>query len=308
MPAVAGEWSVVMATFVLTPGVDNFTGNPGETNFFEFTTGNLQATDTVTGGATGAFLDVLRLTSAGTISAAQFAGVTNVEELDLPNGANVVSLTAAMVAGSSLANGFFNVAGGTDGDNIDASAVNNGKHLNIAGGASADLLRGGTGNDNIDGGTGDDQMFGGAGNDIYVIDSTSDVVAENLNEGNDVVHTTVDYTIGVNIESVVLEGTANLTAVGTNEVNALVGNSGNNTLDGRGGDDTMIGGSGNDIYFIDSTSDVVTENAGEGNDIVYAPIDYTIGPNIESVVLIDGAGNINAAGSNVGNALSGQSA
>src|SRR5262245_62610143 len=111
-------------------------------------------------------------------------------------------------------------------------------------------------------------MDGGAGNDIYFIDSTSDVIQENAGQGNDIVHATVDYTIGPNIESVVLDGTGNINAAGSAEPNALVGNSGNNTLDGRGGDDTMIGGAGNDSYFIDSTSDLIQENSNEGNDIV----------------------------------------
>src|SRR5262249_22494298 len=102
-------------------------------------------------------------------------------------------------------------------------------------------------------------------------------------------------------------GAGNIDGAGNSDPNFLGGNSGNNALDGRGGDDVMIGGAGNDIYVIDSTSDLITENANEGNDIVYASVDYTIGSNIESVVLVEGAGNINAAGSNQANALVGNS-
>jgi len=135
-------------------------------------------------------------------------------------------------------------------------------------------------------------MRGGAGNDIYFIDSTSDVIQENPNEGNDIVYAAVDYTIGPNIESVVLiEGAGNINAAGSDQPNALVGNSGNNTLDGKGGDDTMIGGAGNDTYFVDSTSDLIQENPNEGNDIAYASVDFTIGANVESV-LLTGTGNI----------------
>ena len=32
--------------------------------------------------------------------------------------------------------------------------------------------------------------------------------------------------------------------------------------------DTLIGGAGNDTYVVDSTTDVITENAGEGTDTV----------------------------------------
>jgi hypothetical protein len=34
------------------------------------------------------------------------------------------------------------------------------------------------------------------------------------------------------------------------------------------------------------------ENPGEGNDTVYALVEYTIGPNIEGLVLFEGAENI----------------
>src|SRR5262245_21208510 len=70
---------------------------------------------------------------------------------------------------------------------------------------------------------------------------------------------------------------------GNSSVNALSGGLGNDFLDGKGGADTMIGGAGNDLYLVDNTSDQVTGNPGEGNDIIFASVDYTIGPNIESL-------------------------
>src|SRR6267154_1709326 len=93
-------------TFTLTPGLDVFVGLPGDNNFFDFTSATLQSTDVITGGATGSFIDVMRMTAAGTIAASQFAGVTNIEELDLANaGPNTVTLANGLVAGSS--NGYF---------------------------------------------------------------------------------------------------------------------------------------------------------------------------------------------------------
>ena len=96
-----------MAVFVLTAAVDNFTGLAGEDNTFQFTPTTLQPTDTVTGGATGVFIDILSLTAPGTITAAQLAGVTNVERLELPNGTNNVTLTSGMVARLEPRLGFF---------------------------------------------------------------------------------------------------------------------------------------------------------------------------------------------------------
>jgi Ca2+-binding RTX toxin-like protein len=48
----------------------------------------------------------------------------------------------------------------------------------------------------------------------------------------------------------------------------LIGGGGNDTLDGGSGVDRMAGGAGDDLYIVDSSSDVVTENAGEGIDTI----------------------------------------
>ena len=61
-------------------------------------------------------------------------------------------------------------------------------------------------------------------------------------------------------------------------MNAIIGNGGNNILDGGAGADAMIGGAGNDAYFVDNISDQMIENAGEGNDTVYArPLTTAVG-------------------------------
>src|SRR5262249_54022769 len=164
------------------------------------------------------------------------------------------------------------------------------------------VLIGNSGSNVLNGMGGADTMIGGAGNDSYYVDSTSDVVTENPDEGTDRVYAAADYTIGPNIEQLwLLEGAGSISGLGNNPDNYLSGNSGNNTLiggDGRdqlagaGGGDRMIGGAGDDSYYVDSTSDVVIESPGEGNDGVYASLDYTLGPNLEWLDL-EGTGNIN---------------
>ena len=57
-----------------------------------------------------------------------------------------------------------------------------------------------TGDDNFDGGSGNDTMAGGVGDDFYIVDSVGDVVIENANEGIDQIHTTIDYTLGDNVD------------------------------------------------------------------------------------------------------------
>ncbi|MHA7066931.1 calcium-binding protein, partial [Azospirillum argentinense] len=77
----------------------------------------------------------------------------------------------------------------------------------------------------------------------------------------------------------------------------LVGGEGDDTLDGGAGADTLIGGTGNDVYRVDNAGDVVVELAGEGADTVYSSINYTLGDNVEALVLTGAAPN------GIGNAL-----
>ena len=66
----------------------------------------------------------------------------------------------------------------------------------------------------------------------------------------------------------------------------LVGAGGNDTLDGGAGVDTMTGGTGDDTYVVDSSSDVVVENPGEGIDTIRTTkTTYSLAnlPNIENL-------------------------
>jgi len=59
----------------------------------------------------------------------------------------------------------------------------------------------------------------------------------------------VSWTLGSNIENLILKGTDDINAAGNNQHNELTGNSGNNELDGLFGNDTLIGGAGDDILY-----------------------------------------------------------
>ena len=67
----------------------------------------------------------------------------------------------------------------------------------LYGGDGADTLIGGAGGDLLDGGAGVDQMAGGLGDDTYVVDDFADQVTEGLNEGQDRVRSSVDFSKGV---------------------------------------------------------------------------------------------------------------
>ncbi len=99
--------------------------------------------------------------------------------------------------------------------------------------AGNDRLNGGQGNDVLDGGTGVDTMQGGTGNDIYTVDRPGDVVTEFVNEGIDTVHSSMTYTLGANLEHLILTGTAAINGTGNALNNVLAGQQCQQYLEGR---------------------------------------------------------------------------
>ena len=79
----------------LTAGLDDLNGIGGDPDVFQLTPATLQATDTVTGGATSPFVDNLEVSATGTLAAAPLQGVTGVEQLILSSTSNDVTLTMA---------------------------------------------------------------------------------------------------------------------------------------------------------------------------------------------------------------------
>ena len=180
---------------------------------------------------------------------------------------------------------------GTNGNDT-LTGLNNDNDLFGLGGD--DQLYGLDGNDRLDGGTGADGMVGGQGNDAYVVDNVSDTVMEDLNEGTDLVESSVTYTLSANVENLTLMGTAAINGTGNTLNNVLTGNSAANAL---------AGGTGNDTYVVD-VGDTVTEAAGAGTDTVQSSVTFTLGTNIESLALT-GIADINGTGNTLNNSLTG---
>lgn len=131
----------------------------------------------------------------------------------------------------------------------------------LFGGNGTDTLLGGSGDDTLDGGTGADSMIGGSGNDTFYVDNIGDVVSDA--SGVEKVVSSIDYTLGANIENLDLStGAANGT--GNSGANVINGNNGDNTISGLGGDDTLDGGVGRDLIVGGSGIDTMT--GGQGAD------------------------------------------
>ena len=84
----------------------------------------------------------------------------------------------------------------------------------------------------------------------------------------------------------------------------LLGGSGNDVLNGGIGGDIMSGGAGDDAYVVDNAGDLVVENASEGNDTVFASVNFGLSANVENLVLQGGA-DLQGFGNGLANSLFG---
>ncbi len=191
-------------------------------------------------------------------------------------------------------------------DNVENLVLTGTADSNGVGNALNNVITGNSGNNVLNGMAGADMMVGGAGNDIYFVDNIHDIVTEAANAGIDTVRSTITYTLGDNVENLLLIGIANSNGIGNALNNVITGNSGNNVLNGMAGADIMAGGSGNDTYFVDNVGDVVTEAANAGTDTVRSTITYTLGDNVENLMLI-GIANSNGIGNALNNVITGNS-
>jgi Ca2+-binding RTX toxin-like protein len=187
-----------------------------------------------------------------------------------------------------------NVIEGTEGDdvivgeNTKDTIYGYGGDDKLAGAGNDDIVYGGTGNDKLGGNDKDDQLFGedgndhlnggegdnvlagGIGNDSYfLMAGSTNTLTENLNEGIDVVRSQYDYTLGDNLEKLVLDGAA-LVGTGNGLDNTLNGNAGNNTLSGLDGVDQLNGAAGNDELFGGAGDDRLS--GGDGDDTLVGGI------------------------------------
>lgn len=218
---------------------------------------------------------------------------------------------SAEIVGQRLADYIANDLGfqGTPNDNNSVQDIFDNAQNMISGTDQADTLVGSSGNDTLDGKLGADTMTGGNGNDVYVVDNASDRAVETNTSTSqiDTVQASVSWTLGANLENLVLTGVSAINGTGNERDNFITGNAANNVLNGAAGADSMSGGDGNDTYYVDNADDTVIEtnsNAAPGGvDSVHSSLAaYTLSNNVERLY-IDSTGAANGTGNALDNTL-----
>jgi serralysin len=176
----------------------------------------------------------------------------------------------------------------------------------LGAGLGDDLLRA-FANQIFEGGSGTATLTGTAGDDTFIVDNPRDIVIELLNQGTDLVRASVSHTLSANVENLTLTGSAAINGSGNTLNNILLGNSAANILDGGAGADHMSGGAGNDTYIIDNATDVVSELANQGLDLIRASVTHRLSANVENLTLT-GTSAINGTGNGLNNIITGNSA
>lgn len=90
-------------------------------------------------------------------------------------------------------------------------------------------------------------------------------------------------------------------------LNPVIGSAGNDLVLGTDGGDEMRGLAGNDVYTVNHSTDVVIEQANQGEDHVLASVKFTLDANVEHLTLT-GLAAINGTGNDLANKITGNAA
>ncbi len=255
-------------------------------------TGNTSA-DTIIDATTGAGGNIL---TAGTGVATMTDGSTAGNDTFVINNASD-HVTESHAGGTGVIDSSVNWSLGTNFVKLD---LTNGGSASLTGtgtAAGGDTLIGDAGKDTLSDGsvapTAGDAMIGNntAGADSFIVHNSSDTVTET--HGGAGVAALVTFTGSAGNTSFSIDGTGvnNLTLSG-----AIATTGTGNTLGGiltgsTTGIDALIGNSatGNDTFIVNHASDTVTENgAGAGGNLVKSSISFTLGANLEDLILTAG--------------------
>ncbi|WP_305883677.1 calcium-binding protein [Alsobacter ponti] len=235
----------------------------------------------------------------------------------------VTAVSARATAQANIENLIYAGAGNFTGiGNALANRIEGGSgNDSLSGLGGANTLIGNDGDDTLAGVAGpgvsiaSDSLVGGAGDDVYLVDSTSDVVAELPGGGTDEIQTanltaydlTANAANAANVENLTYTGSQNFTGTGNALANVITGGSGKDTLSGAAGDDTLVGGAGADSLdggvgldeasYANATTSVrvdLTSGLGSGGDAegdTYANIENARGSITAASTLIGNSGD-----------------
>ncbi len=169
----------------------------------------------------------------------------------------------------------------------------------IGGSNFNDTLIGNSEGNYLNGNAGLDTMIGGTGNDTYVVDNAGDKTTETstLTAEFDTVNSSITWTLGANIEKLVLTGAAAINGAGNGLNNVLIGNEAANILNGGAGNDYLNGGLGNDTAAYNTATSAVSVNLNS------TAAQNTLGAGSDTLIGIE-----NLLGSNFNDTLTGNSA
>jgi len=192
------------------------------------------------------------------------------------SGIDTVRYTSALAAITvNLATGIATSTAGGDAAGIGTDTLSGIE--NVIAGNFNDTLTGDSQNNRLDGWLGADTMRGGLGNDTYIVDNTGDRVEEAASAGTDTVQSSISYTLGANVENLILTGSGVINGTGNGLNNVITGNGSANLIDGGNGSDSLNGGSGNDRLIGGNGNDNLNGGAGADTLTGIALNDTTLG-------------------------------
>ena len=218
-------------------------------------------------------------TLTGNSSDNTLEGGAGADTIDGGDGVDTVSYASSTAAVTvSLATGATNTGGDAQGDTLSNIEKVIGSRYNdtLTGDMGVNRIEGGAGNDTLDGGGGADTLLGGANDDTYKINNAGVTIIENPSEGDDTVISSINYTLGNNLENLTLTGDATR-GTGNGDNNVITGNGNNNVLSGGAGNDTLVintsglstgtfdGGTGTDTLKISAASGATIDLTGIDN-------------------------------------------
>ena len=280
-------------------GSDQYFGDNGDDTFDASTGGTIvdggSGTDTLIGNgllntATITGVEILKVNSNITLTAAQINAFTTLQSTSLGNNYTVTMATAGSIGGNFLvqANTGVTVTGSTGADTINLALLTSNVSLSagdnlggnvLTGGSGNDFLGAGNGGDTLNGGGGIDNLTGGAGSDVLI----GGLGADSLSGGGNADYLLIDAADtsingGAGFDSAFVQTSTAVTLnMGTASIEWAQGNDGGDTFNaatqssavyiyGMGGNDTLTGSAFGD--YIDGGDGTDTLEGGGGADLM----------------------------------------